>query len=170
MGGRIFEEHEGAIHVTKGVHHGYKHASAGNGLIKRRCGEIHRRGIARALVFDVFTTKGPEKEEEEVVEEEVGGRAARDGRGRAWRESDLCPMRVRCRRRSWKRAGRLKRGPRLRHRAIFGAPGPSSEDLLPYLRFARPLSPSNKVNQPVFRYYPRATVRRRDGGGDPRRV
>lgn len=48
---------------------------------------------------------------------------------------------------------RLIRGCRLRH-PIFGPYRPS-EDLLPYLRFARPLSPGNKVNQPVFRYYPR---------------
>lgn len=47
----------------------------------------------------------------------------------------------------------LIRGCRLRH-PIFGPYRPS-EDLLPYLRFARPLSPGNKVNQPVFRYYPR---------------
>jgi hypothetical protein len=78
----------------------------------RRCGEIQsRRRIARALVFDVFTTKGPDK--------------VRSGEGRGGPVEgeqfmpDACPMP----RRSWKRAGRLKRVPRLRHRCDLSGPG-----------------------------------------------
>jgi len=132
----------------------------------RRCGEIQsRRRIARALVFDVFTTKGPDK----VRSGE--GRGAGAGAG-PWRESNLCPMRVRCRAARGSARDALSGYLAYVIGAIFRAPGPCSEDLLPYLRFARPLSPSNKVNQPVSRYYPRATVRKRggrrgsSGGGD----
>jgi len=53
----------------------------------------------------------------------------------------------------WKRVGYLKRLPLTSPDLWASYPG-LSKDLLPYLRFARPLSPGNKVNQPVFRYYP----------------
>lgn len=66
---------------------------------------------------------------------------------------------IRCVRFSWKRAGYLKRLP-LTSSDLWASYPWLSKDLLPYLRFARPLSPGNKVNQPVFRYYPRVYTRR----------
>lgn len=60
---------------------------------------------------------------------------------------------------SWKRAGYLKRL-LLTSSDLWASYPELSKDLLPYLRFARPLSPGNKVNQPVFRYYPRVYTRR----------
>ena len=60
---------------------------------------------------------------------------------------------------SWKHVRCLKRLPLTSSDLWAWYPG-LSKDLLPYLRFARPLSPGNKVNQPVFRYYPRVYTRR----------
>jgi len=93
---------------------------------------------ARSLIFDVLPPSSP-----------------------AWmdRAREGATIYIRCVSAARRSAQNALRSAGLRH-PIFGTPRvpEPSEDLLPYLRFARPLSPGNKVNQPVFRYYVRACI------------